>query len=337
MNSVSDIDYQHAKNVWNEFGCKTLGDYHDIYLVLDTLLLADCFENFCQVIYDKYKLDPCHFYSIASLAWCAVQKITGFELELFTNIDHYNFIDSSIRGGMSVVSKRYSKANNKYLEDYDPNKESVYLSYLDVNNLYGHAMNSLLPKSNFEFIEDNEYRKLDWANIDTESDTGYILEVDLKYPQELHNLHNDMPLAPVKRKVLNSELGKYQSDLLEQMSDRGYKRIPTEKLLTTLEPKNKYILHFKNLKLYLKLGMKLKNIHRVLKFKQSRYLKKYIELNMKFRKNSKNTFESNLFKLLNNVIFGKSLQDQRKLMLIKMFLNEKQFKKYFIKQILFHF
>ena len=328
---ITDQDYKHAQEVWTQFNCKNLGQYHDLYLALDTILLADCFTNFRKFIHQNYGLETCQFYSIASLSWSACQKTTKFELELLTEIEQYNFIESAIRGGLSVVSKRYSKSNNKYLKNYKPSEESVYLSYLDANNLYGYAMNSKLPMCDFQWCKSDEIRTIDWYSIDTEEDFGYILEVDLEYPENLHDFHNDFPLAPVKRKISNNELGFYQEQLLDEMKSLGYKRIPVEKLLTTLESKNNYILHFKNLKLYLQLGLKLTKLHRVLKFKQSNYLKEYIDLNTGFRKNAKNTFESNLFKKMVNVIFGKSLQDMRNQQEIRLCLTERQIQKYFIK------
>ena len=328
---ITDEDYEHAKAVWTEFNCENLGQYHDLYLALDTVLLADCFTNFRQIIHQNYGLETCQFYSIASLSWSACQKTTKFELELLTDIEKYNYIESAIRGGLSVVSKRYSKSNNKYLKNYNPNDESVYLSYLDANNLYGYAMDSKLPISDFKWCSADEIHSIDWYSIDTDQDFGYILEVDLLYPDKLHDYHNDFPLAPCKRKISNEDLGMYQKQLLEQMKFLGYKRIPVEKLLTTLESKSNYIVHFKNLKLYLQLGLELINVHRALKFKQSNYLKDYINLNTEFRKNAKNTFESNLFKKMVNVIFGKSLQDQRGQMEIRLCLTERQIEKYFIK------
>ena len=329
--NISDEDYEHALNIWNKFNIKNFGEYHDLYLLLDTVLLADCFQEFRKVIHNVYGLEPCHFYSIPMLAWSACLKITEVELDLITKVDQYNFIEAGIRGGMSCVNSRFAKANNKYMKNYDKSKESVYIGYHDCNNLYGFAMNQSLPMGDFEWVNESEYEKINWNNISTKDEIGYILEVDLEYPEELHDLHSDFPLAPEKCKIENKDLSAYQKDLLEYLKTYGYRRAPVEKLLTTFNSREKYILHFSNFKLYLNLGMKLKKIHRVLKFRQSKYLQKYIILNAKLRKKAKNEFEKNLFKLMNNSVFGKSIQNQRNQLDIKLCLNEKQTKKWLIK------
>ena len=329
--NISDEDYEHAKNIWKTFNMKNFGDYHDLYLILDTVLLADCFQKFRNIIHKEYGLEPCHFYSIPMLAWSACLKISDIKLDLITDVDMYNFLQEGIRGGMSCVNLRHAKANNKYMKNFDPNKKSVYLGYHDCNNLYGFAMNQSLPMSDFNWVNECEYENIDWKNISTNNEIGYILEVDLEYPDELHDLHNDFPLAPEKRKIQNNNLSEYQKDLLEYLKNYGYRRAPTEKLLTTFYSKEKYKLHFRNLKLYLNMGMKLLKIHRVLKFKQSKYLRKFIKLNTNLRKNSKNEFEKEFFKLMNNSIYGKSIQNQRNQVNIKLCLNEKQARKWLIK------
>lgn len=187
-------------------------------------------------------------------------------------------------------------------------------------------MNQFLPESDFKWLNECEIAEIDWEKIETETERGFILEVDLTYPKKLHKLHSDFPLAPMKLKINNDELSDYQKNAIDFLKPFGYRRAATEKLLQTLHDKSNYILHFKNLKLYLELGMKLKKIHRVLSFHQSRFLKTYIEKNTNLRKNSKNDFEKDLFKLLNNAVFGKSIQDQRKHINVKLALNENQAK-----------
>lgn len=131
FDQLSEDDYKHAKEVWNEFEIENMGDYHNLYLMLDTCLLADVFQVFRKMSLKEYKLDPCHFYSAAGLAWSAALKHTNVELELLTDIDMIQFIEKGMRGGISQVSKRISKANNKYMTEYDKNKKSTFLTYLD--------------------------------------------------------------------------------------------------------------------------------------------------------------------------------------------------------------
>ena len=173
-----------------------MGEYHDLYLKTDVLLLADVFENFRKLCLEYYKLDPCHYFSSPGLAWDAMLKMTGIKLDLITDIDMYLFIEKGLRGGISYISNRYSKANNKYMKDYDPKLDSKYIMYLDADNLYGWAMCQPLPSGNFKFISEKQFKKLI-----AKGKTNFIVECDLEYPKELHTVHNDYPLAPEKIKI----------------------------------------------------------------------------------------------------------------------------------------
>ena len=135
--NITDEEYEHAQNVWKEFNCKTMMDYHDLYLKTDVLLLADVMENYRNVCIDNYGLDPLWYYTAPGLAWDAALKISKIELELITNPDMYLLVENGIRGGISTIMKRYAKANNPYANDFDPEKENIYIQYLDANNLYG--------------------------------------------------------------------------------------------------------------------------------------------------------------------------------------------------------
>ncbi len=189
---------------------------------------------------------------------------TGVELELFTDIEMHLFVERGMRGGISMVSKRYAKANNPLVPDYDPSKLNKYIMYLDENNLYGWAMSNPLPKRDFKWkrvipTEEEIMRKKENAN------NGWILEVDLEYPAELHEQHNSYPLAPEKKIVKKEFMSDYQKRL---MKDQDLKAPDSEKLLLTLEDKSNYVVHYRNLQFYLKQGMKLKRVHRVLEFEQ---------------------------------------------------------------------
>ena len=212
---ISDEDYEHAKKVWCEFEMKTMGDYHDLYLKSDVLLLADVFEEFRNVCLENYNLDPAWYYTAPGLAWDASLKLTNVELELLTDIDMLLMFEKGTHGGISMISKRYSQANNPYMgKIYDKTKPTKYITYLDANNLYGWAMSKNLPIGNFKWMDNFE----NWQNVPC------ILEVDLEYPVELHDLHNDYPLAP-ERVFINK----------------------VEKLIPNLNNKEKYVVHHQNL------------------------------------------------------------------------------------------
>ena len=160
----------------------TRGDYRDLYLKTDVLLLADVFEKFIKTCLDYYGLDPCHYFSSPGLSCDAMLKMTGIKLDLISDIDMHLFIKKGMRGGISYISKSYSKANNKYMKCYDSSKESKFIIYLDANNLYGWAMSQYLPYSEFKWLNKKEISRFCLNSINENSFVGYILEVDLEYP-----------------------------------------------------------------------------------------------------------------------------------------------------------
>ena len=162
---ITDKGYAHAQKVWDKFRIKNLGEYHDLYVLSDTLLLEDVFENFRDKCIETYELDPAHFLSAPGLAWKACLKKTNVKLELLTDNDMLLMFEKGIRGGMCQATYRYAKANNKYMNNYDKNKESSYLEYLDANNLYGWAMSEKLPVRNFKWIEKDYISKFNYELI----------------------------------------------------------------------------------------------------------------------------------------------------------------------------
>ncbi|KAK3099927.1 hypothetical protein FSP39_011908 [Pinctada imbricata] len=235
--------------------------------------------------------------------------MTDVELELLTDPDMHLFIEKGLRGGIAMISKRHAKANNPHLSDYDPEKPSNYLLYLDANNLYGHSLCSSLPTHDFEWVENEKLRNLDITSIPREGDTGFIFEVDLEYPRELHDSHSDYPLVPESFQVRPEMLSDYQKTLLKKLD---MKEGIATKLVPNLYDKKNYVVHYRNLQLYLSLGMKVTKVHRALTFQQSPWLKPYIEFNTDMRKKARNEFEKDFFKLMNNSVFGKTMENLRK-------------------------
>ena len=207
------------------FSIENMGQYHDLYLKSDVLLLADVFQNFRETCLAYYALDPCHYVSSPGLAWDAMLKMTKINLDLISDIEMQFFIEKGMRGGISYIAHRHAQANNKYMKNYNEAEESSYIMYLDANNLYGWAMSQKLPSGNFHWIPCPEYINLD--SYDENSAKGLILEVDLKYPPELHHFHNDYPCAPEKMTVKPEMLSDYCREILERekMSIGGVRKL----------------------------------------------------------------------------------------------------------------
>ena len=304
---ISDDDYQHAINVWNTFGCRTLRDYHDLYLKSDVLLLADVFENFRATCLKHYKLDPAHYYTSPGLAWDACLKTTGQHLELLSDYDMLMMFERGIRGGITHISKRYAEANNKYMKNYNHSKDSKFIQYLDANNLYGWAMSQNLPTHGFKWMKNITIEKVDEilekANhcMSNFGRKGFIFEVDLEYPEHLWESHNDYPLAP------------------EKINVNG-----VEKLICHFKPRKNYVVHYRTLRQCLELGMRITAVHRGISFYQSSWMEPYIRKNTELRKTATNSFEKDFFKLMNNSVFGKTIENIRKRQNIHLIDNRKK-------------
>lgn len=286
---ISDEDYARASAVWDMFECKTLGDYSDIYLKSDVFLLADVFQNFRQQSIETYNLDPAHYYGSPGLAWDAALYITNVELDLLTDIEMIYFLKRGIRGGISQCSKRVAVANNKFLPEHRPDKEQSMIIYTDITNMYGHIMCQSLPTSDFKWST-SEMSETDILKIAEDSEFGYIFDVDIEYPEHLHDDHSDLPF------------------LVENVIPPNAKSDNT-KLIPNLFNKENYVVHYRTLQQALQHGLVLKKINRTLCFKQSKWLKKYVDLNTSLRNKATNKFGKNFYKTMVNATFGKSLEN----------------------------
>ena len=308
---ISEKDYWKANNIWNVFKMNTMGDYHELYLKTNVLLLAVVFEKFINTCLDYYGLDPCHYFSSPGLSWNAMLKMTKIELDLISDIDMHLFIEKRMRSGISYIAKRRSKSNNKHMRCYGSSKKSKYITYLDANNLYGWAVSQSLPYSGFKWLNQKEICNFSLNSIRESSSISYILEVDLEYPRELHN---DYTLAPEKFEISQSMLLNYCSNIANEYE---IKVGSVNKLVPYLDNKSKYVVHYRNLQWCWSLGIKLTKIHRALKFKQSDWLKKYIDFNTDKRENAANSFEKDFFKLMNKSVFRKTMENLRKRISVK--------------------
>ena len=260
-------------------------------------------ENFRDMCLKEYELDLANFLSLLGLAWQACLKKTNIELELLTDYDMLLMVEEGIRGGICHSIHRYAKANNKYMKNYNNNEDSSYIQYLDANNLYGWVMSKKLPANGFKWVDNNETAEPiiheDFIkNYNENNDKGYIFEADVKYPKRLHELHSDLPFLS--------------------------ERMEVNKLVCNLFNRKKYVAHINTLKQALNHGLKLEKIHRAIKFNQEAWLKLYIDMNTELRKLAKNGFEKDLFKLMNNSVFGKTMENIRKHRDIKLVTTDKK-------------
>ena len=271
-----------------------------MYVQSDTLLLADVFENFRNMCIKVN--EQAHFLSAPGLAWQACLKKTEVKLELLTDVDMLLMVEKGIRRGICHAIYRYAKANNKYMKNYNTDKEESFLQYLDDNNLYGWAMSQKLPVSGFKWKKNMlKFNEKFIKNYDEDSDKGYILEVDVKYPKNLHGLHENLPFLPERMKT-----------------DK------CRKLVYNLYDKKNFVAHIRSLKQALNHGLILKKVHRVIQFNQEAWLKPYIDMNTELRKKTKNDFEKDVFKLMNNAVFGKTMENVRKHRDIKLVTTDKR-------------
>ena len=283
LEDITLKDYAHAQKVFKELKLKDLGDYHDLYVQSDTLLLADVFENFRNKCTEIYELDPAHFLSAPGLEWQVCLKKTRVKLGLLLDIDMLLIVEKGIRGGICNSIHKHAKTNNKYMKNYDKDKESSYLEYLDANNLYEWAMSQKLPVNGFEWVEDLSQFKEDFIkNYNEGSNKGYFLEVHVEYLKKSFNLHSDLPFLSERNKVRKFN-----------------------KLLFNVNDKKNYVVHIKALKQALNYGLIPKKVDRLFQFNQKAWLKPYINMNTKLRTEAKNDFEKDFFKLINKAVSEK--------------------------------
>ena len=355
---VTNKGYRHAKRVWRGFRCKSLRDYANFYVRTDTTLLMDVFTSSRNLLYQHYQLDLAHFVSLPSFAMNAALKITDVKLELIKDPVMLAMIDAGMIGGVSMVDTALFQANTPYLDDvkhntsllgrkrkraaaYDPQKPKRDILSVDANALYGWAMSQPLPVSNFNWLTSQEIENMQKndlelvKNYQDSNETAYFLKVDLDYPSALHQQHDTFPLAPEHLKIPFEQLAPFQQEYLLKNDMQHVTN--HEKLIPNLHNKKEYVLHVKNLQQYLALGLVCTKIHSVISFKQAAWLKPYIDLNTRLRQEGANDpFAVAFFKLMNNIIYGKTIEDSSKYRTCKLLNNYDDYVKTVVRKEFVH-
>ena len=325
----TEKEYAHAEKAWNEFNCQTFSDYLCAYLKLDVLLLCDIFETFRAMTLKEDQIDPVHFVSLPHMSFTtALQKNKRDLPHLLTDHAMYNFFERGIRGGMTFTNIHKVRARIPELNNHQ--NGCRHLTYIDVNNLYGSSLSKYLPHSNFKWLSDDEVEYFNDEQtikmLCDEAPIGYTFEVDLHIPAEIHDKTADLPLAPETNYVEQEMFSPYMNQFYEKLRP-NCRFNSTKKLLLHHFDKENYIVHFAVLKYYLELGAQLKKVHSGIKYTQKPWLKSYIEENSYKRQNSKTDFEKAYYKLRNNAIYGKSMENVRKRRTIKLLNDQKKFHK----------
>ena len=248
-----------------------------MYLKIDICHLSDVFQKFSDFAYKTYNLDPRYSYTLPGFSWQSMLKMAKIELQLISDSDVYLFLMDCIRGGICIVNKKFDKADNKCtrkahdessdkkvkkkLKTNDLNK---FIMYLDANNLYGHSMSKPLPYKNFKWSDDLTLDPIQKG----------IYEVDIEIPKELHDKLKDYPLCPEIKSINEDMLSEYQKYLNDKLNIKY--SAADKKLILDLLPKKNYKVYYNNLEYYLKLGLKVTKVHKILTFDEKPFLKELL-------------------------------------------------------------
>ena len=294
-----DEEIERTKEIIKIFDIKNGEELTEIYLKSDVLLLGCVLEIFIKVSINEFKINPLYCISLPGYSWQCGLKYTGINLQTLQDKDMILLLENNIRGGInSVMGDRYVKS--------DDNKKILYF---DANNLYGHSMSESLPYDEIKF--DDNVNLDDILNTPDDSDIGYLIEVDLKYPNSFKEKTKNFPFCPENKKISPDKF----SDYMKEVRPDAY--VQSSKLICDQSDKKNYLTHYRMLKFYIRHGMIVDNVHSIISFKQSRWLEKYISYNTEKRNKAVNGFEKDFYKLLNNAFYGKTMENVRNRLKIK--------------------
>lgn len=313
---ISDEKYQRGQRTWDALEIVDMGMFHDIYMTIDTLILADALIKVRTTMYEGFGIDIFHYYTLPHFCFDAALKKTGVTLELLTDSTMHLWFESAIRGGLtSCGDLRAASANNPLCSEYDTQQPTSWIMYWDMNNLYSGPLKGQLPISNYEWINQPTLVNINrnpaqfLNNIQDNSSMGYFLEVDISFPSNIHDKLNSYPLAPYVRQVESTEVSRSQDILIDVLNSRSSLRF--SRLIADLLPRKNYICHYRSLQHYIELGAVVDFVHKGVSYIQCDWLKPYIEFNTLKRQNSRSTLEKSFWKLANNCLYGKFIENKR--------------------------
>ena len=302
-----DEEIERTKEIIKIFDIKDGEELTEIYLKSDVLLLACVFEKFIEVSVNEFGINPLYCVSLPGYTWECGLKYTGINLQTLQDKDLILTLENNIRGGISgVEGDRYVKSD-----------ENEKILYIDANNLYGHSMSQPLPYDEIEMWHGDPDLYMNWLeeilNTPDDSDIGYFVEADLRYPDNITEKTKNFPFCP-ENKIIDKD--KY-NDYMKEIKPENYAK--SKKLICDWTDKENYLVHYRMLKFYVRHSMVVDKIHEVISFKQSKWLEKYINFNTQKRNKSKNDFEKDFYKLLNNAFYGKRMENVRNRLGLKFF------------------
>ena len=296
---LDDDEMERTKEIIKLFNIKDGEELTRLYCKSDLFLLADVFEKFVKVSTEEYRINPLYCVSLLGYTYQCALKYTDIKLQTLQDKDLILLIENNIRGGISsVMGDRYVKSD-----------EHKKILHMDAANLYGYSMSQILPYDEIEMWHGHPDHYMNWLeeilNTPDDSDIGYFLEVDLKYPDNIEEKTENFPFCPENKKI-NPD--KY-NDYMNKIKPKNYTK--SKKLICDWSDKMKFLIHYRMLKFYVRHGMIVEKIHEIISFKQSKWLESYISFNTQKRNRAKNGVEKDFFKLLVNAGFGKFLENFR--------------------------
>ena len=289
-----DKEIDRTREIIRKFNIKDGQELTELYCKSDVLLLACVFEKFIKVSQNEFGVSPLYFVSLPGYTWECVLKYTDIKLQTLQDKDMILLLENGIKGGISgVMGDRYVKS--------DKNKNIIYI---DCTYLYGYSMSQSLPYDDIEFETENVGLE-EILNTPDDSDIGYFLEVDLEYPYNIRDKTRHFPFAPENKSISKDDFGPYMKSVMP----KNY--VSFKKLFCDWIDKKNYLIHYRMLKFYVRHGMKIKDVHNVISFKQSKWLEKYIDFKTQKRNQAVNDFEKGFYKLLNNAFYGETMENVR--------------------------